>query len=193
MPATLLLIFAAILYRVAPVLLNLHSLWTENFSPLASIVLCGAIFFPRNWALYVPLVILAVSDVILNLFAYHAPLISWEILPRYLALGAIGWMALYHRARLRPNSGLVFGASLLGSTFFYGATNIASWVGEAGYTKNFSGLVQSLTFGLEGYPPSYLFFRNSLVGDLLFTGLFLICMAATRPVAPAVEHQSVIA
>jgi hypothetical protein len=29
-----------------------------------------------------------------------------------------------------------------------------------------------MTVGLPGFPPTLLFFRNSLVSDLLFTGLF---------------------
>ncbi len=186
MPATLFLIFAAILYRVVPAVLHLHTSWTENFSPLASIVLCGALFFPKKWAVAVPLVILVISDVILNAFAYHAPLLSWEILPRYIVLGGIGFLAFRHRVRLRSNSTQILGSSLVGSAIFYLVTNAASWVGDPAYFKTVNGLVQSLTIGVEGYPPSYLFLRNSLASDLLFTGLFLVCMAVTK-------HRPVVA
>ena len=44
--------------------------------------------------------------------------------------------------------------------------------------KNFAGLIQALTVGLPQYSatPTWMFFRNSLVSDLLFTGLFVLCM-----------------
>ena len=193
MPATLILILVAILYRVLPALFNLHTSWTENFSPLASLILCGAIFFPKKWAVGVPLGILAVSDVILNLFVYHAPLLSWEILPRYVILGFIGALAFKHRTRLRSNSAHVLGGSLLGSIFFYVTTNIASWVGDVTYLKTVGGLVQSLTVGVVGFPPTYLFFRNSIASDLLFTCLFLVCMTVTKTVAMPITREPISA
>jgi hypothetical protein len=40
------------------------------------------------------------------------------------------------------------------------------------YPKSIVGLWQALTLGEPGYPPAYLFLRNSLLSDLLFTGAF---------------------
>jgi hypothetical protein len=73
-------------------------------------------------------------------------------------------------------------ASIAGSTIFYVITNAFSWLSDPGYAKNFAGLVQSLTVGLLQYSatPSWMFFRNSLVSDLLFTLLFVVCMNLGR-------------
>ena len=53
---------------------------------------------------------------------------------------------------------------------------------DAGYAKNLAGMIQSLTVGLTSYSatPSWMFFRNSLLSDLLFTGLFVLCMKFAR-------------
>ena len=58
--------------------------------------------------------------------------------------------------------------------------------------KNVAGLIQALTVGLPQYgsTPTWMFFRNSLVSDLLFTLLFVACMnfsrrAAALPADPA--------
>jgi hypothetical protein len=178
-PAALFLIFAATLFRVLPPLLHAQHDWISNFSPLASLVLCGAVFFPKWMAAWVPSIILLMSDFVLNTFVYSAPLLSWEIVPRYFIFTLVGCWAFYQREMLRRKSLGLIGASAAASLFFYMATNTASWVGDAGYAKTFAGWAQALTTGLPGQPPTVLFFRNSFVSDLLFTSLFMICIAVT--------------
>jgi hypothetical protein len=58
---------------------------------------------------------------------------------------------------------------------------------DPGYVKSFAGLVQALTVGLPQYSatPTWMFFRNSVVSDLLFTGLFVLCMNFVRRSEPA--------
>jgi hypothetical protein len=53
---------------------------------------------------------------------------------------------------------------------------------DPGYAKNLAGLFQSLTVGLPQYSatPTWMFFRNSLLSDLIFTALFVVCMSAGR-------------
>ncbi len=177
------------LYRVVPPWLNYSSAWV-NFSPLAAIVLCGAVFFPKRLALWVPLSILLVSDVLLNGLVYHFPLFTWDILPRYVIFGGIGLLAARHREFFQRKQGALLGASVIASLFFYLATNSASWLGDPGYLKTWGGWWQAMTVGLPGYPPTLYFFRNTLIGDLVFTGLFLVCLSVshrklTAPVAAA--------
>jgi hypothetical protein len=73
-------------------------------------------------------------------------------------------------------------ASIVGSTFFYAITNAFSWLSDPGYAKNFGGLIQALTTGLSNYSatPSWMFFRNSLISDLLFTLLFVLSINLGR-------------
>ena len=173
----LILILSAVVYRIAAGLL-IHSgqaEWLSNFAPLAAIALCGAAYFPTKFKFTVPLGALFVSDLFLN-YVYGAPLIQGHMLSRYLALVLVGLigLALQNRASLKT----LLPASLLGSTIFYLITNTFSWLSDPGYVKNFGGLIQALTVGLPQYSatPTWMFFRNSLLSDLFFTLLFVVCM-----------------
>jgi hypothetical protein len=172
----LLLIFSAVAYRVTTGLL-IHSgaSWLSNFAPLAAIALCSAAYFPKKYKFSVPLITLFISDAVIN-FRYGAPLLDPQILVRYFALAVVGGLGvlLQYRASLKT----LLPASIVGSTIFYAITNAFSWLSDPGYAKNLGGLIQALTVGLPQYSatPSWMFFRNSLISDLLFTLLFVISM-----------------
>ncbi|SRR5581483_2980794 len=151
--------------------------WLPNFAPLTAIALCGAIYFPKRAALLLPLAALFVSDLVLNAH-YGVDLLRSEMLPRYAALAIAGGIGLMLRAR--PRFSLVLGGSIVSSLLFYIGTDTASWFSNPAYAKNFAGLVQALTTGQPGFPPTWMFFRNTFVSDLVFTALFLGCLAITR-------------
>jgi hypothetical protein len=73
-------------------------------------------------------------------------------------------------------------ASIGSSVIFYAITNGFSWLSDPGYAKNMAGLLQALTLGLPQYSstPTWMFFRNSLVSDLAFTCLFVMCVRLSR-------------
>jgi uncharacterized protein DUF6580 len=173
----LILILAAVAYRIAAAFLihSGHALWLSNFAPLAAIALCGAAYFPAKFKFAVPLGALFVSDLVLN-YIYSAPLIQLQMLGHYLALAIVGLigLALQNRASLKT----LLPASIVGSTIFYLLTNLFSWLSDPGYAKNFAGLIQALTVGLPQYSatPTWMFFRNTLLSDLFFTLLFVVCM-----------------
>jgi hypothetical protein len=185
----LLLVFSAVVYRITTGLL-IHSgaSWLSNFVPLAAIALCSAAYFPKKYKFSVPIVTLFISDAVIN-FRYGAPLLDPQILCRYFALALVGCVGvlLQNRASLKT----LLPASVIGSTIFYGITNAFSWLSDPGYAKNLGGFIQALTVGLPQYSatPSWMFFRNSLLSDLLFTLLFVVCMnlgrSAERSRAPA--------
>lgn len=180
LPALFLILFAT-LYRLAAAFFNPGLDWVSNFSPLASIVLCGAVFFPKKWALIIPLVVMAFTDVVLNVFKYHEPLFTMEILPRYVAFAAVGAMALWIRTQQNHRTTLLFGGAIAGSLAFYLITNTASWMTWPAYTKDFQGWIQAVTVGDPAFAmPTWMFFRNSVVSDLLFTGLFVACIGLSR-------------
>jgi hypothetical protein len=173
----LILILSAVAYRIAAGFL-IHSgsaLWLSNFAPMAAIALCGAACFPTKFKFAVPLGALFVSDLVLN-YIYGAPLLQAQMLGHYIGLAIVGLLglALQNRASLRT----LLPASLVGSTIFYVITNAFSWVSDPGYGKNFTGLIQALTVGLPQYSatPTWMFFRNTLLSDLFFTLLFVVCM-----------------
>jgi hypothetical protein len=173
----LILILSAVAYRIAAALL-IHSgqaLWLSNFAPLAAIALCGAAYFPAKFKFTIPLGALFISDLVLN-YVYHAPLIQAQMVSRYFALALVGLigLALQNRASFKT----LLPASLVGSAIFYLITNAASWLSDPGYAKNFAGLIQALTVGLPQYSatPTWMFFRNTLLSDLFFTLLFVVCV-----------------
>jgi len=176
----LLLIFSVVAYRVTSGLL-IHSgaSWLSNFVPLAAIALCSAAYFPKKYKFAVPLVTLFISDAVLN-FRYGAPLLDPQILCRYLALALVGCIGLLLQYRASVKT--LLPASIVGSTIFYVITNAFSWLSDPGYAKNLAGLIQALTVGLPQYSatPSWMFFRNSLLSDLVFTLLFIVCMSLGR-------------
>ena len=171
------LIVAAVAYRIiAGLLIGSGAAWLSNFAPLAALALCGGAYFPSRLKFTVPLGTLFISDLILN-YHYHASLIDAHMLSRYVALALVGFigLALQHRASLKT----LLPASIVGSTIFYLVTNAFSWLSDPGYAKTFAGLIQALTVGLPQYSatPTWMFFRNSLLSDVFFTLLFVICMS----------------
>jgi hypothetical protein len=174
----LLLLLAGLFFRVIRADLAPGTL--PNFSPLMAAALCGAVFLPGWIGLVVPLAALLLSDAVLNLHE-GLPVISSQLvwsLPCYLTAVGLGWMLRGRHAGLWSILCSTFAASV----FFYLVTNTGSWLGLAAYPQTFAGWVQALTVGLPGYPPTWIFFRNSLIGDLLFAAFFV---GVERALAPA--------
>ena len=176
----LLLVLAAVAYRLATgFLIHSGATWLSNFAPMAAIALCCAVYFPPKLKFPVPLIALFISDLVLN-YHYGASLLDGHIIGRYLALVLVGSLGvvLQNRASLK----VLLPASILGSTIFYLMTCTFSWYSDPGYAKNFGGLIQAVTLGLPAYSatPAWVFFRNSLLSDLFFTLLFVVCMSFSR-------------
>ncbi|MBI4051984.1 MAG: hypothetical protein HY400_05720, partial [Elusimicrobia bacterium] len=60
--------------------------------------------------------------------------------------------------------GTILFACLASSLLFFTVTNFGTWLAGGLYTKDFSGLIACYTAAIP-------FYRNTLLGDLLFTGL----------------------
>jgi len=98
-------------------------------------------------------------------------------MPQPADIGLIG-LALQNRASLKT----MLPVSIAGSTIYYVISCMFAWLSDPGYVRNFSGLVQSLTVGLSAYSatPSWMFYRNSLVSDLVFSFAFVLCVQFSR-------------
>ena len=177
----LVLVILAVVFRIATALVvqGGGSAWLSNFAPLAAIALCGAIYFPPRYKFTVPLAALLVSDVVLDIY-YGASLFDPLIVCRYFAFALVGLLGFAIRRHVSLKT--VVPASLAGSALFYAITNVFSWLTDPGYAKNLGGLIEALTIGLPEYgaTPTWMFFRNSLVSDLMFTLLFVACMSLSR-------------
>ncbi len=183
--AAIVITLVVVAYRVALGMVGSSDVgWLQNFCPLAAVALCGATFLPRYLAFGLPLAALLISDLVLNAH-YNVALLNGAMIPQYFALtliASLGWLL-----RVNPRLPYLLLASVSGSIFFYLITNTGAWVTEPLYSKSATGWLQAMTTGLPQYqPPTWIFFRNTLVSDLFFTTVFFACMSLrpeTRTVA----------
>ena len=163
---------------------GLHaSSWLPGFTPLAAVALCAGVYLPRRLALVIPMGILLLSDAIIDAH-YGAHFFSPLTFVNYALLACIGLggITLRRAAGPRlPGFAAVLAGTLAGSVFFYVASNTLVWLGAPAYPQTAAGWLQALTTGLPGYLPSYVFFRNGLVSDGLYSMVFIACVRLTLP------------
>jgi hypothetical protein len=152
-----------------------------NFSPVAAVAFCGGLFLPGVLAWIVPISVLFVSDLALAMLLGYpafssAQFVSWTCILAVVEIGRLLSKASFSTPR--------FFSALIGSgLFFYLVTNTAAWIGNPSYPRGLGGLWMSLTTGLPGFPPSWMFYRNALVSDLVFGVLLLSVWALARRTA----------
>ena len=121
-----------------------------NFTPVTAIALFGGIYFSnKKMAYLVPLLIMALSDTFLG---FHT--ISLFVYAAFLLVCFIGSQAN------KPSVNTI----LMGSISFFIVTNFGVWL--IGYPKTWTGLIECYTLALP-------FFRNSLLGDFLYSGIMI--------------------
>lgn len=124
-----------------------------NATPIGAIALFGGAYLPKGQALIVPLLGMAVADFFLG---SHST-IAW-VYGSFLLISLVG-IYLKDRASVKN----VFLASTFSSLLFFLVTNFGVWFSTSMYTKDLAGLGQSYLMGLP-------FLRNTLVGDLFYSG-----------------------
>jgi uncharacterized protein DUF6580 len=133
-----------------------------HFTPVAASLL----FFGARGArrrMWVPLVLLAATDVVLTKFIY-AYAFSWDILVTWAWYAAILWLGTGLRAK--ASFWRVGAAALTSSVSFFLVSNFAVWAAwPQMYPRGFSGLMMSYTAGLP-------FFRGTVESDLFFSAAF---------------------
>ena len=142
------LILAAALSRLLP-----HP---DNFTPIAAMALAGGVYLEKRFALIIPLAALVISDFFIG---FHN-----TILFVYGSFVLIGFMGLWLKSHKKFLP--VLGTALLSSILFFVITNFGVWLTGGGwfYPRTWQGLV-------ECYVMAVPFFRNTLAGDLVFTGV----------------------
>ena len=153
-----------------------------NLQPFGSLFFCGMALFglrgiilaSATWLLSYP---------ITSMIQGH--LVGLEILVPIIGFAAMVGLANF----FKNNSPLkTFTGSLLGAVIFYLITNALSWALDPLYTtKSLTTLGQALWTGLPGYPPTWLFFRNAMIAQAVFSGVFL---AATLKISSYSEKKA---
>jgi hypothetical protein len=114
--------------------------------------------------LWLPFVLLAVSDVALNKFVYNYPF-TWDIFVTWAWYAAIIWLGTSLRENAKPLR--VIAAALASSASFFLLSNFAVWAGGTMYPHTWAGLMTSYYMG---WP----FFKPAIEGDLLFTAAMFV-------------------
>ena len=159
-----------------------------NIAPIAAVGLCFGLFFRVSvLGLALAMAALMISDVFVDVLSVQRdPALSFwglifspTVLLRYLVY--LGIFAVAWSLRERRSPLLAFGLTPCATLGFYAIMNTVAWALSTppfAYAKTLAGWWQSQTVGLPipGTPPSYVFLRNALFGDALFTLLFVVLM-----------------
>jgi hypothetical protein len=148
------------------------------FTPLGACLLFFGARGPRKHV-WIPLALLAASDVVLTRFVYAYPL-SWDHLVTWSWYAAALWLG----TKLRENAGVVRigAAALAASVSFFVVSNAAVWAAWGMYPKTLSGLYLCYAAGVP-------FFRRALEGDVLFTAAMFSTPAFLQIVADALVRR----
>lgn len=146
----LLIIIFAVLLRLIP-----HP---PNVAPIAAMALFGGAYLDKKYALVVPLIAMFLSDIFLG-FHTTMPFVYGS----FLLIGLIGmWL------KKRRTIANVIGATFISSLLFFFITNFGVWFIGGLYPKTINGLTNAYFYAIP-------FFRNTIVGDLFYVGLFFGC------------------
>jgi hypothetical protein len=130
-----------------------------HFTPLAaSLLFFGARGSRRQ--MWIPLVLLAATDVVLTKYMY-----AYRVSPDQLLIWAWYAAILWLGTNLREKSGFwrVVGAAVTSSVSFFLISNMAAWIAQPEmYPRTFAGLMTSYAAGVP-------FFRSTAESDLFFS------------------------
>ena len=182
LPLVFVLLFAA---------LRWPGLLPPNFSVAYAFVFCAAVFFPRKLSWWLPLVTMAATDVILNVFYYRVSPFSSDLIGNYICYVVL--LGLGHLFNPKTHFLKLLTGGILGAILFYVITNTASWLinpfQNPEYTKTLLGWFTALTKGTSGFPATWEFFRNTLISGGLFTGLFAGAVKLLEALEPEEEAE----
>jgi hypothetical protein len=159
-------IFLAAIFRLVP-----HP---PNFSPIAAMALFGGAYLPRRGLAFVaPLGAMLVSDAVLG-FHGGMPVVYASV----AMIVAVGFLLSAKRT-----AGWIATAAVASSVLFYAVTNLGVWALGDMYPKTASGLAACYVAGIP-------FFQNSLIGDLVFTGLLFGGFAIAERLVPTLRQPA---
>lgn len=153
--SSILIILLAVVMRLVP-----HP---PNFAPIAALALFGGAHFDKKLRFIIPFSAMIISDLILG-FDGATPYVYFS----FFLIILVG--SLLHKHQKLPH---LVGASLTSSVLFFLITNFGVWAAGSMYTKDLSGLMNSYAMGIP-------FFKNTLLGDLFYTGAFFYGFSLVR-------------
>ena len=149
------------------------------FTPVGAALLFFGSRAPRK-RMWIPLVLLAGSDVALTTLVYRYPF-SWDHFVTWAWYAAILWLG----STLKANAGAIriLATALAASVSFFVVSNFAVWAAWNMYPRTFAGLMTCYDAGLP-------FFWRGVEGDLLFTTLMFGAAAVLPAVASRLQRSN---
>lgn len=128
-----------------------------NFVPIAAMALFGGTYLNKKQALILPLAAMVLSDFIIGFDSLHMRI---SVYGSFLIMVLVGFWIKKHK-----NIKSIVAASVFSSIIFFVITNFAVWAFGTMYPKSLLGLIECYILAIP-------FFRNTLLGDLTYTGIF---------------------
>ena len=183
------LAWSLLLLVVFVVLSRWPGLMPANFSAVYAVLFCAGLYVPGVAGWVVPLVVLAATDLVINLI-FYPQYVSWRCFllnqaPNYVAYA--GLIALGRSLGGKRPWWLLLAGGIIGAMLFYLVTNTFAWL--MSYPKTWADWIRALTVGQPGYPQTWEFFRNTLSSGGLFTGLFVGAMKLTEAAEEEKEEK----
>jgi len=124
-----------------------------NVTPVAAIALFAGAYLSKRHALWIPLVIMMLSDIVIGM--HNVIIYTWG---SFLLVALIGtWL------KNKKSIKNVAIASIISSFSFFIITNLGVWL--SWYPRTLQGLMNCYTLALP-------FYRNTAVGDMMYVAVF---------------------
>lgn len=148
------LIISIILVSLGVACRLLPHMW--NFAPIAGIALFAGVYLGKRYAVIVPILAMVAGDLFIGFYAWQLMAVVYGC---YVLVGLLGVLIKKHKS-----AETVLAASIMASVIFFLATNLAVWQFSPWYAKSWEGLTQCYVLALP-------FFRNTLLGNVFYTGV----------------------
>jgi hypothetical protein len=189
-----------VLFVLVFALSRIPGLLPQNFSAAYAFAFCAGVYFSRKSSWWLPLLVLLATDIGLNFYYQHKYPDDNVWSASNLANLAFNYAAyavlIFLGRRFKPQSSFasLLGGGIFGAILFYLITNTASWFfnpfQNPEYAKSFSGWLLALTKGINGWPTTLDFFRNTLLSGGIFTALFAGAAKLTAPAESPAEKNA---
>jgi len=120
------------------------------------------------WSWIAPICAVFVTDLLLN------PSYGVSFLEPFMLATSFSYLLVFllGKSLVKTKSlGLLVGGGIAGALVFHVITCSFAWWSNPAYAKSLNGLIQAITIGQPGFPPAYLFLRNTMASSILFTSV----------------------
>lgn len=145
-----------------------------NFTPVAAMALFGGAYLGKKQAFLLPILVMILSDFIIGFDSLPMRLTIYGTFTATVLIGL--WLKNHNKF------GNIVMASLISSLLFFVTTNFMVWFIGPMYPRNLAGLSEAYFYAIP-------FFRNTILGDLFYSGVFFGSYSLLSTFVPLVSVQ----